>query len=313
MKKTPVEFKDLERSVIAVPPLARPPDFSLCGKGNAKIVETLERGGVRSLMYGGNANFYHLPTSELARVLDLLEEIAGEDTWVLPSAGPDYGRLIDSLPVFKGRDFPSVMVLPALFPTTIAGVATGIRRFSDALGKPVILYLKREGYLGARDVASLVNDGYVAGIKYAIVRENPSQDGVLSELCDLIDKRFIISGIGERPVVEHWRDFGLRSFTSGSVCVAPRLSEAILAALRSGNYSAAQNIVQLFLPIEDLRDEISPMRVLHCAVREAGVADSGPLTPLVDECLAEAQCERVRAAAQSLRAAEEAHANLVAA
>ena len=38
------------------------------------VTNQLETGGVRTLMYGGNANFYHLPTSEYAATLDFIAE-----------------------------------------------------------------------------------------------------------------------------------------------------------------------------------------------------------------------------------------------
>jgi dihydrodipicolinate synthase/N-acetylneuraminate lyase len=91
----------------------------------------------------------------------------------------------------------------------------------------------------------------------------------------------IVSGIGERPVIDHFRGFGLTSFTSGSVCVAPVASTAILHALQAGEDGRAAQLREAFLPLEDLRDGISPMRVLHEAVRLAGIADSGPVLPLL--------------------------------
>ena len=60
MKTTPVTKEDLLRSVIAVPPIARHSDFSLNKDANRALITHLESGGVRSIMYGGNANFYHL-------------------------------------------------------------------------------------------------------------------------------------------------------------------------------------------------------------------------------------------------------------
>jgi dihydrodipicolinate synthase/N-acetylneuraminate lyase len=300
MKTSPVTFDDLAASVISVPPLARNDDYSLNRDANERLVRSLEQGGVTSLMYGGNANFYHLPLHRLPETLDMLEEIAAPDTWVLPSVGADYGRMMDALPVLKARSYPTVMVLPAAFPTTIRGVERGIREFSDAFGKPVVIYLKREGYLDADSVERLVSDGHVAAIKYAVVRDNPSVDGLLTELCERIDRRYLVSGIGERPVVEHFRDFGLSSFTSGSVCLAPGLCTKLRRALASDDFSAARRLVSHFIPIEDLRDAISPMRVLHRAVTEGGVASMGALMPLVDSELAADQRAAVRAAARNL-------------
>jgi dihydrodipicolinate synthase/N-acetylneuraminate lyase len=308
MKTTPITFDDLAASVIAVPPLARHDDFSLNRAANLALIRSLEAGGVTSLMYGGNANFYHLPIGQLAEVLDELEALAADDTWVLPSVGADYGRMIDALPVLKARNFPTVMVLPAVFPTTTAGVERGIRDFSDALGKPVILYVKREGYLSAEGIESLVKEGRVVAIKYAVVRTNPSEDALLSELCQRIDRRYLISGIGERPVVEHYRDFGLSSFTSGSVCLAPTLCNRLREALVAGDFAQAQELVNYFIPLEDCRDAISPMRVLHVAVSEGEVARTGPLMPLVD---AELTADQRHAVANAARPLAQAEARLV--
>jgi dihydrodipicolinate synthase/N-acetylneuraminate lyase len=304
MKTTPVTFDDLASSVIAVPPLARHEDYRLNREENQRLIRHLEGGGVTSLMYGGNANFYHLPTGQLAETLDMLEELAAPDSWVLPSVGADYGRLIDSLPILKARNFPTVMVLPAVFPTTLTGVERGIREFSDALGKPVILYLKRDGYLDADGVERLVSEGRVVAIKYAVVREDPSKDAFLSELCARIDRRYLISGIGERPVVEHFRDFGLSSFTSGSVCLAPHLGAKLRDALGALDYDAARALVSHFIPLEDCRDSISPLRVLHCAVSDGEVARTGPLMPLIDAELTPTQRLAVRDAARDLVRAE---------
>ena len=42
------------------------------------------------LLYGGNANFYHLPLSEYDSALAMLAHLAGPDSLVVPSAGPSY-------------------------------------------------------------------------------------------------------------------------------------------------------------------------------------------------------------------------------
>ena len=83
-----------DRSVMAVPPLARAADRSLSEDGNARVIRHLEGGGVRLLLYGGNANFYHLPLAEYDAALSMLARLAGNDTLVVPSAGPTYPLLI---------------------------------------------------------------------------------------------------------------------------------------------------------------------------------------------------------------------------
>lgn len=76
MKTTAVTKNDLEASVLAVPPLARNKDFSLNVEENRKLVRYLEGGGVTTLMYGGNANFYNLGVFDYAETVEALADIA---------------------------------------------------------------------------------------------------------------------------------------------------------------------------------------------------------------------------------------------
>ncbi len=283
MNNAPITPEVLANSVIAVPPLARDADLKVCPIENAKIMRHLEAGGVRTLLYGGNAMFYHIGLGEYAETLAMLQEHAGGDTTVVPSVGPAYGPSMDQAAILRDFDFPTAMVLPARDIATPAGCATGIRKLAEAYGKPIVLYIKFEGYLEPEDAKSLVEDGIVNWIKYAIVREDPGQDDYLSKLVDCVDRSIIVSGIGEQPAITHINRFGVQSFTSGCVCVAPGLSMKMLQALKAGNLEGAESIRQTFRPLEDLRNNINPIRVLHSAVAEAGIAETGPILPLLDE------------------------------
>lgn len=304
MKTSPATPADLSASVIAVPPLARRADLSIQPEANRALIRHLESGGVRTLMYGGNANFYHLPTSEYAATLDFIASAAGADTWVIPSAGADYGKLVDQAAIVRERAFPTAMALPFEKPSNDGGVATALRRFAERLGKPVIAYVKGLGYLEPKTLGALARDGVICAIKYAIVRQDPSQDSYLDELLQQVDRNLVISGIGERPAIVHWRKFGLRAFTSGSVCVGPRGSMKLLELLKAEDYDAAERIRAAYMPLEDRRDALGPIRVLHDAVTLAGIADMGPMLPMLSN-LAEAQRAPVREAALALRQHDE--------
>lgn len=281
MKTDAVTIEDLGRSVLSVPPLARDASLRLDMGENRRLVRHLEGGGVTTLMYGGNANLYNLPVGETASLAEMLQEIAAPRSWVIPSVGADYGKALDQLRILGGFDFPTAMVLPLSFPASPAGVATGLRRLADAYGRPLIAYVKFENYMTPRDLAALLADGVVSAVKYAIVRKDPAEDAFLADLVAQAGPDRIISGIGERPVIEHFTRFGLRAFTSGSVCVAPSLSTAILDALKAGDIERARTLRALFIPLEDLRDGHSPLRVLHEAVRLAGIAETGPMLPFL--------------------------------
>lgn len=304
MKTTPVTAADLSASVFAVPPLARYSDLTVNEDANRQLIGYLEAGGVRSLMYGGNANFYNIPVSEYAEVLEFLVDAVGPDTWLIPSFGPDYGKLIDQARILRGSKVPTAMALPMTFPATSDGIEVGLRRAAATMGKPLLLYIKSDNYIAPEAAGRLIKDGSVCAIKYGTVRADPLQDDYLKRLLDHVDPKLVISGIGERPAIAHLRQFGLGGFTSGSVCVAPRGSMAMLAAIQRGDWATAERLRDGFLPLEDLRDGISPIRTLHDAVTLAGIADMGPMLPLLTG-LSAAERQRVQPVAQVLRAWDE--------
>ena len=55
--------------------------------------------------------------------------------------------------------------------------------------------------------------------------------------------------------------------------------------------------------MEDLRNGINPVRVLHSAVRSAGIADTGPILPLVSE-VSQSEADEIAIASATLMAAE---------
>lgn len=303
MKVSAVSFDDLARSVIAVPPMARHDDLSLDAAANARLISHLSEGGVSTFMYGGNANFYNIGVSEYAAVLNWLVEAIPPEGWIIPSVGPDYGKIRDQIPILKGMGFPTVMALPFRDGgATGAGTATALRHLSDKLAVPVVLYLRDDDLMTPDEVAALVADGVVGWIKYAVVREDPAHDPYLAALIARFDRRHIFSGIGERPVIAHFEVFGLRAFTSGSVSVAPRASSAILAALKAGDPELARWLRSRFLPLETCRDRFGPGRVLHEAVSRS-VAPMGPVVPMWGP-LSAAEAGTVAAAAAELIAQE---------
>jgi dihydrodipicolinate synthase/N-acetylneuraminate lyase len=300
MQTRSLSSTQLHESVIAVPPLPRDKNLVVSIEQNRRLVRYLEAGGIGTLLYGGNANFYHVSLAEYGQILDMLRTIVAESTLVIPSVGPAYGTMMSQADILKDYAFPTVMVLPQREIMTSAGLATAVRRLSDRISRPVVLYLKHDRTVDVTDIESLVRDGLVSFIKYAVVRENPSQDTYLSEITEHIPSSLIVSGIGEQPAITHMRSFGLAGFTSGCVCVAPALSMAMLHALVRHDYDTAESIRSIFQPLEDLRNAINPIRVLHEAVTAAGIAETGPHLPLLSP-LTEGERAKVRTAALELK------------
>ncbi len=283
MDTRPITPARLASSVVAVPPLARDANGKISSAENQKLIQYLEQGGVTTLLYGGNAVLYHIRMKEYAKLLSMLSELAADQTLIVPSVGPAYGTMMDQVKILRDFDFPTVMVLPQREIADAAGLATGIRRFAEKYGKPIVLYLKHDRWLPPATVKSMVDDGLISWIKYAVVRDNPSHDDYLREILEVVPGEIIVSGIGEQPAIIHMRDFGVVGYTSGCVCVAPSLSMEMLRAIQAKDYDRAESIRQQFCGLEDLRNGIQPIRVLHFAVSAAGIARTGPMQPMLGE------------------------------
>ena len=300
---TKIETSELARSVLAVPPFALTPDFEVSREGNAKLIRHLEAGGVSTLLYGGNANVHNWPVSRFADWLDSLEESAADNTWLIPSVGPDWGKLIDEAAILKQRRYPVAMALPMIAPQTPDGVVRGLQDFVDRSGVPLIVYIKTDGYVPAKAIGRMVEQGAVFGIKYAVPRNDLKQDAYLQELIDAVGAERIVSGFGEPPAFPHLTHFKLAGFTAGCVCIAPHLSMSYLHALKRGDEAEAKRLLEVFLPLEAIRERHNAIRVLHTAVTLSGVADMGPILPLLTEADPAIHGE-IKEAARALLAAE---------
>jgi dihydrodipicolinate synthase/N-acetylneuraminate lyase len=281
MRTSPMLPEDLRTSVIAVPPLARDAQGEISSQENRRLISYLEAGGVRSLLYGGNAVFYHLRPSEFASTLELLAQATGPQTFVVPSVGPSYGLMLDQADILRDFDFPTAMLLPQKEIVDPQGIARGITDLVARSNKPAVLYLKHDRWLPVDLVGKLYRDGLISWIKYAVVRDRPDVDLYLSELLEEVPAERIVSGIGEQPAIVHRKLFGLAGFTTGCGCVAPRLSMRLLAAMNDQDWDQSESIRIEFEPLESLRNAIHPIRVLHEAVAQADIAKTGPIQPML--------------------------------
>lgn len=264
---------DFARGVIAVPPLARQADLALAVDANAAMIRHIEAGGIDALMYGGNANLSHARVAEFAALLDLLEAEAGAETWVIPSIGPDYDRVLAMAGELRQRDFPTAMLLPAT-PSMPAGVARLAALAAEAMRRPVILYVRDPDYIGPADLARLAADGMVLGVKFG-----RSDDLGLAALVDAVGSAMVVSGVGEQVGVGHIARFGVAGFTSGTACLAPALSQAVFRAAKGGEHRRAALLARKFEAFERLRERTQAIAALHDGVTLTGIADMGPHLP----------------------------------
>jgi dihydrodipicolinate synthase/N-acetylneuraminate lyase len=293
VNRSPISVETM-RGVFAVPPLPRqhttgaPIDFA----ENRKLVDHIASGGITRLLYGGNAFLYHVTLDEFGQLLDFLAGLP-DHLLAIPSVGPSFGRMLDQIALLKPHRFPTAMMLPCADPRDAKGLEYGAREFVDKSGVPLILYLKDEPNFGTDldagldVVGRLVAEKYCVGIKYAVVRQRPSEDRYLDGLLKRVDRAYVISGIGERPAIIHQREFGLPGFTTGSGCVAPALTQRLYELNVAGKWDEAEAVRQMFIPLEDLRDAWGPARVLHAATELAHICKTGPIRPYVSEISAD--------------------------
>ncbi|SDC58079.1 dihydrodipicolinate synthase family protein [Paraburkholderia lycopersici] len=304
MNVFPIVESEFASTVMAVPPLARGSGLSLDVEQNRRLIHHMEAGGIRTLLYGGNANLYHVAVSEFRELLGMLADLAAPQTRVIPAIGPDFGKMLDQARILAQTQYKTAMVLPLPGFTTPAGVEAGLARVVDAAGMPLTLYIKSENHVDVDTLVRLIDRGMLIAIKYAIVRGDPANDPYLRRLLQSVPASKVVSGMGERPALVHVRDFGLAAWTTGSGCIASNAVMALLKAAKEGRAEEAQRLYDAFMPLETLRDDISLIRVLHDAVTLSGIADMGPILPLLSQSPAEALPE-IGEAARALLAFEQ--------
>jgi dihydrodipicolinate synthase/N-acetylneuraminate lyase len=302
----PITVQDLA-GVFAVPPLPRRSDGrrSLNFDAAECVARHIEAGGITRYLYGGNAFLYHVTLDEYEALLDWLAGFR-DPRWPIPSVGPSFGRAIDQAHLLKRYAFRAAMVLPCNDPRDARGMEAGLREIADAAGVPLILYLKSEDAFGSDKeagldaVGRLVDEEVAVAIKYAVVLDAPRHDPYLEGLLRRVDRRRVISGMGERPAIVHIRDFGLPGLTTGSGCIAPRLCTALFASANGKDWAGADQLRSTFMPLEDVRDAWGPARVLHHATELAGIAPTGAIPPYVSP-LATKQLQALAPIARELR------------
>jgi dihydrodipicolinate synthase/N-acetylneuraminate lyase len=287
MSSMMLEAGDFARSVVAVPPLALGPDLAVAGAANAALICHIARGGVGILLYGGNANLYHIDLGRFRDLLDVLVAEAGPALAMVPSIGPDFGKMLDQAPILRATPIRSAMVLPTAFPSDPAGLERGLSAVADALGFSLVLYIKRDGYIDPARLERLLRSGVVRFVKYAVERTDPAEDRYLAGLLSAIGPAHIASGMGETPLHVHMVRDRMATFTSGGVCIAPAAAMALLAAYQSGDLGRAERIRAPFLRFEAVRSRLGGIQTLHDAVSYAGIADMGPILPLLSNVAAD--------------------------
>jgi len=297
-------------TVFAVPPLPRRHDAhrTIDLDSAETVARHIESGGITHLLYGGNAFLYHATTHDFDTLADWLASMPPSRV-PIPSLGPSFGRAMDQARVLARYRFQAAMMLPCGDPRDPNGLEAGYREIAQTAGIPLVIYLKSEDAFGPDKakgldaIGKLVDDGIAIAIKYAVVLPDPKADSYLSALLWRVENTRVVSGMGERPAIAHLKEFRLAGMTTGSGCIAPRTCRAFYDACRRDDWKTAEELRAHFMPLEDLRDELGPARVLHHATECAGIAPTGPIPPYVSP-LGEQDRMRLTPVAHALRERE---------
>ncbi len=273
--------QDYARSVVAVPPIALTQEGVVAEAANRAIMSHIADGGVSTVLYGGNANLYHFGAESFREALAVLFANCPENLRILFSVGPDFGKAMDQAGDILKAGVRNVLLLPMAFPSDARGVAEGARRLADRLGFGIVLYVKRDNYIDPDALGRLIEDGAVDFVKYAVERSDAASDSYLERLIVAIGTDKIASGMGETPIHDHIGMRKMATFTSGAVCIAPAAANELLELYRAGNFGQARNLIQPFLDFEVTRAKLGGTSVLHDGITLSGIADCGPLMPLV--------------------------------
>lgn len=303
MKQSILSPADYARSVVAVPPIAMAADGSVSADANRAIMRHIADGGITTLLYGGNANLYHFGAEMFREALGVLFDACPASASILFSIGPDFGKAMDQAGDVLRLGVSNVMLLPMAFPADPKGVAEGVRRIADRLGFGVVLYVKRENYVAADDLARLVEGGEVRFVKYAVERTDAAHDAYLDGLIAAIGLDRMASGMGETPIEDHIGRRRLATYTSGAVCIAPAATNELLDLYRAGRQADALELSQPFLAFERARAKLGGISVLHDAMGISGIADCGQLMPLLSN-LTDAGKAEIKPLVEALQGAE---------
>lgn len=212
------------------------------------VVRRVTDGGADVVVACGNTSEQSsLTGAEWERVAALTCEASAEVP-VLVGVGGDLRTAAEQTARAVGLGAAGVMVHYPIHPyASDAGLAAYYVALARATDGALVPYVRGKG-LSLAVVDRLAEMPNVIAVKYAV----PDQLALAEFAGRYGDAFVVICGLAEL-----WAPFfslaGARGFTSGLVNVVPRLSRAMLEALREGDYARAMEVWRAAEPFERLR------------------------------------------------------------
>ncbi|WP_248926190.1 dihydrodipicolinate synthase family protein [Paenibacillus hamazuiensis] len=219
--------------------------------GVAANVEFLIVGGAEVIVPCGNTSeFYALTLEEAKEETRRVTELAARRAIVMPGIGYSAETAIELGRNAEKAGADCVMIHQPIHPyMTTSGAISYYRKVIEALDIPSVLYV-RDPHISDEVLVEVTKLDKCVGVKYAIndlprftqtVRTIPAECGI-AWICGTAEK---------------WAPFfynaGARGFTSGLMNVYPELSQAMLRALRTGDWETVWQLWENVVPFENLR------------------------------------------------------------
>lgn len=219
---------------------------------HAALVARLVGHGVGVVTANGNTGeFYTLTAAETRRAVESTLHAVDGAAEVMAGVGLDIESAVTGARHAREAGAGSLMVHQPVHPYRSAeGWIAYHRAIADAVPElGVVLYVRDPQIDGAQIRALAAHSPNVIGVKYAV--PDPVRFACVARDAGL--HRFAwLAGLAELSAPGYWA-VGATGFTSGLVNVAPRLSAALLAALRAGDFGRAMRVWETVRPFEELR------------------------------------------------------------
>ncbi|MEY9942083.1 dihydrodipicolinate synthase family protein [Streptacidiphilus sp. MAP5-3] len=219
---------------------------------HAALIRRLVDHGVEVVTPNGNTGeFYTLTLDETRRAVESAVEAVDGRAEVMAGVGLDAAGAVAAATHARAAGCGSLMVHQPVHPYRSAeGWVAYHRQVAEAVPElGVVLYI-RDPRIGGEQIAALADAcPNVIGVKYAV----PDPVRFASVARDAGVTRFAwIAGLAELSAPGYWA-VGAAGFTSGLVNVVPRLSLALLEALRGGDFDKAMAVWEQARSFEELR------------------------------------------------------------
>ncbi|MCA1219621.1 dihydrodipicolinate synthase family protein [Streptomyces sp. 8L] len=239
-------------TVVAIPVTPFLGDGSVDWDTHAALIHRLAGNGVEVVTPNGNTGeFYALSAAETRRAVESAVAAVAGRAEVVAGVGLDIAGAVAAARHARDAGAGSVMVHQPVHPYRSAeGWIDYHRAIADSVPElGVVLYVRDPRVSGAQIRALADHSPNIVAVKYAV----PDPVRFASVARDAGLERFAwIAGLAELSTPGYWA-VGATGFTSGLVNVAPRLSRALLDALRGGDFTRAMTVWETVRPFEELR------------------------------------------------------------